>query len=399
MVYFAPYIDASGLHIPTYQDIEDYLVEQAKSIFGSDIYLGNDSQDFQDIAARAKTDYEALLTSQFAYNSRSPVTATGTGLDAIVAINGIVRKGPSFSTCPATLVGTAFTVITNGVAADDNGNLWALPESVTLDDTGEAVVTVTCQESGPISANIGQINIINTPTSGWTSITNTISATVGRDSETDAELRARQKVSVSNPSQAITTGILGAVLAVDNVVNAQLYENDTASPVATIGGVTNPSNYPANSITMVVDGGDTEDIATAISIRKTPGCYTDGDVVTVVSDRYGVPKTIRFYRPTEMVLYVQFTIKPLSGYSSAIGDAAMQALYDYVNSLYAGQSIINSELWRAILTANTAGYPYFSLLGVLAHLESDSPTALDIELFFNEKATIDLADIELILDV
>lgn len=39
MAYFAPYIDDSGLHIPTYQDIMDYLEEQVRLIFGNDIYL------------------------------------------------------------------------------------------------------------------------------------------------------------------------------------------------------------------------------------------------------------------------------------------------------------------------------------------------------------------------
>lgn len=30
MAYFAPYIDDDGLHIPTYQDIKDDLVTEAK---------------------------------------------------------------------------------------------------------------------------------------------------------------------------------------------------------------------------------------------------------------------------------------------------------------------------------------------------------------------------------
>jgi hypothetical protein len=47
MAYFAPYIDGAGLHFPTYQETLDYLNERTRNIFGNDIYLEPDSQDYQ----------------------------------------------------------------------------------------------------------------------------------------------------------------------------------------------------------------------------------------------------------------------------------------------------------------------------------------------------------------
>ena len=47
MSYFPPYVDQTGYHYPTYNDVLAYLVEGAKNIFGQDIYLGSDSQDYQ----------------------------------------------------------------------------------------------------------------------------------------------------------------------------------------------------------------------------------------------------------------------------------------------------------------------------------------------------------------
>ena len=47
MAYFPPTIDASGIKIPSYQDVLDYFVEKTKSIYGDDIYLSEDSQDYQ----------------------------------------------------------------------------------------------------------------------------------------------------------------------------------------------------------------------------------------------------------------------------------------------------------------------------------------------------------------
>lgn len=396
MTYFAPFIDASGLNIPTYQDIEDLLVANAKSIFGSDIYLDNDSQDFQEIAARAQAIYDTMLTAQLSYNNRSPLTAVGDGLDTIVALNGLAREAATNSLATLTLTGTAYTLITNGVAVDVNGNAWNLPPTITLNGSGTATVTATCQVAGPVTALAGQIINIATPTSGWTGVTNAQAATPGRNVETDSELRARQAYSVANPSQALTTGILGGVLAVTGVVGAQLYENDTSSPVSTINGVPNPGNYPANSITLVVNGGVDTDIASAIATRKTPGCYTNGDQSDTVLDRFGVATTIRFYRPTTKTIDVAITIKALNGYNSTIGTQAQQAIVNYINSLVAGQNVVLSQLEYAAASVNTnPASPYFSITSLTAAIDPASPGSTDITMNFNWQAITAIGNIAL----
>lgn len=386
MAYFAPYIDASGLHIPTYQDIEDLLVSNARSIFGNDIYLENDSQDFQDIALRAQAIYDTMLAIQLAYNNRSPLTAIGAGLDAIVAINGLVRQGETASTVTVNLTGTAYTLIQNGVVADINGVLWNLPASVTLDALGTATVTATCQVTGPTTALIGQVNVIVTPTFGWISVTNPGAATPGQAIETDAELRARQQISVANPSQALTTGMIGALYELDNVTSVQLYENDTSATVNYINGIQNPLGYPPHSLTFVVTGGDNNEIASSIALRKTPGAYLDGDVSVTIYDQFSVPTVVRFYRPIESMVYVEMTIKALNGYSSAVGTAIKNAVASYLDSLVPGQAVIISELWQAALAADPLPYPVFSLTLLEASTASGALSANDIPFKFNEKA-------------
>jgi uncharacterized phage protein gp47/JayE len=61
------------------------------------------------------------------------------------------------------------------------------------------LVTATCANSGAVAALAGTITTINTPTRGWTSVTNPAAATVGAPAETDAELRIRQGQSVALP--------------------------------------------------------------------------------------------------------------------------------------------------------------------------------------------------------
>lgn len=389
MTYFAPYVDAAGLHIPTYMDIENQLVADAQAVYGSDIYLAPDSQDFQLIAATAQALYDTMLTAQLAYNARSPVSAIGVDLDAVVAINGLQRHGPTASTALVTLAGTAFTVINNGLVGDINANTWALPPVVTLDGSGAASVTATCQVTGPVTALAGQISNIVTPTLGWTSVTNAGAASPGQNTETDSALRARQGVSVENPAQAITTGILGSVLAISGVVSAQLYENDTSAPVATINGVPNASNYPANSISVVVTGGSATDIAAVIADRKTPGCFTNGTTSVTVVDQYGVAGTIRYTIPTTKTITVNIIIKALTGYTSAIGTIVQNNLLNYINSLSAGQPVIISELWQVALAANISPTnPFFSIPSgdITACILGGMLSTADIVMQFNWQA-------------
>lgn len=396
MTYTAPTITSTGPLIPTFLDVEDYLKDQARTIFGDDIYLEADSQDGQLLAVFALALYNTMLAFQLAYYQRSPVTATGVGLDTLVAINGIARQEATPSLCQVTLTGTPYTLIYNGVVRDVNNNLWTLPTPTEIGELGTVTVTATCQTLGAITALAGQLDSIETPTSGWTSVTNATAATPGLAQETDAELRARQKISVANPSQALTTGILGGVYAVDGLVSAQLYENDTSTVVNIINRVPNSGGYPPNSISIVVDGGSDDDIANAIAVRKTPGCFTNGSTLVNTVDRYGVVTPIRFTRASEIEFEVDITIKALNNYTSAIGDQIQDAIAAYFNALVAGNPVIVSEIWAAATSVNvTSGNPYFSVLSVDVARYGDVLAPDDITMYFDEKPIIDVSAINL----
>ena len=92
MTYFKPYVDASGFHYPSYDDIKQELIGEMKRIYGQDLYLDNDSQDYQMISAFALKIYDTYQAIELDYNNRSTKTAIGTALDALVKNNGITRK-------------------------------------------------------------------------------------------------------------------------------------------------------------------------------------------------------------------------------------------------------------------------------------------------------------------
>ena len=91
MAYFAPYIDGSGLHMPTYEERLADLVSAYRSIFGIDAELSESVPDYQllSVFAKALDDTSALVLQ--AYNSRNPLYATGAALDALLPTYGLVR--------------------------------------------------------------------------------------------------------------------------------------------------------------------------------------------------------------------------------------------------------------------------------------------------------------------
>ena len=91
MAYFAPYIDGSGLHLPTYEDRLANLAEGYRSIFGLDAELSESVPDYQllSVFAKALDDTSALVLQ--AYNSRNPNYASGAALDLLLPQYGMTR--------------------------------------------------------------------------------------------------------------------------------------------------------------------------------------------------------------------------------------------------------------------------------------------------------------------
>ena len=92
MAYFAPYIDASGIHMPTYEDRLQDLLSAYRTIFGQEAELSPAVPDYQllSVFAKALDDTSALVLQ--AYNSRNPLYASGQALDLLLPQYGITRQ-------------------------------------------------------------------------------------------------------------------------------------------------------------------------------------------------------------------------------------------------------------------------------------------------------------------
>lgn len=381
----AAVVSSTGIVAPSYSEILAYLQDKMRSIHGSDIYLGADSQDGQLLAVFAKALDDCNSTAVAVYNSFSPATAQGVGLSNNVKINHIARALPSNSQVNVTIVGQVGTTITSGQVGDSGGNKWNLPTSVVIPPAGNIIVTATCDVLGAVAAAVGTVTQILTPAAGWQTVTNATVASLGNPNETDAELRRRQTNSTALRSDTVLDGIVGNIEALSGVTDVMPYENDT--------NATDANGLPPHSIAMVVQGGDATAIASTIFRLKAPGVATHGTTSIVVTDNAGTPRTIKFFVPTPVPIGVAITLHAFTGYTTTIRDAIKQAVADYINALSIGSDVLVIRLILPAMLNGGVDSTTFELVSVLAATTPSAPGSADIVIAFASRATCSVADI------
>lgn len=378
-MYTKPCINENGIHIPLYVDIVEYLIEKAKAIYGDDIYLEIDSQDYQFISGIAEIINDANELAVMIYNNRSPTSAIGPGLDGVVKLNGIRRKGETHSLCAVVLSGEPGTRIYGGIISGPADEKWDIGD-VTIPESGKVEVVATCRESGAIFADVGTLTKIVTQTRGWWAVTNQVNAKPGQDIEKDSALRARQAISTANPSRTVLQGIEGAIAAIQDVMRYRAYEND--------GNLPDENGIPGHSNSIVVEGGKDEEIAYTISRRKTPGSGTYGNVevqVELSETTLEHPPPIRFFRPEYVDAWVRIEAKPLAGYVTQLAADIEQNVQAYLNSIRIGDHLTLSALYAAVMAATpNISAPAFSVTRLLIGFNENELSTNDMPIRFNQ---------------
>jgi uncharacterized phage protein gp47/JayE len=259
-----------------------------------------------------------------------------------------------------------------------NGNKWSLPPVVTIGGGGTVSVTATCQILGAITAQVGDLSIIDTPQLGWVSVTNPSTPSPGLPVETDSQLRSRQSISVSKPSMTMLAGTVSAIASLAGVTRSVVYENPTGS--------VDSNGLPAHSIAAVVENGADVDIANAIYLNRGIGCLTDGTTTVAVTDPItGTVMNINFYRPSYKNIDVVVQVHQLTGYTSATTAAIQQAIKDFLNGYRIGETLaVNSVYGPALSAIGDPLNPLYYVRGITACLHGGTPGTSDIVAAFNE---------------
>ena len=328
----------------------DELNDEVKSIFGENFNVSPESPDGQINGVISESNANLWEIAEEAYNAFNPSAATGVTLSNLVQLNGIVRSQATSSRANLTITGTASTLIPLGslISTSDTDDQFLTEEDLILDGSGNGTVFASAVVTGPINALAGTLTVIDTPITGWDTVTNISDAIVGTDEETDVELRVRREQSVARNAQAIIDAIFAEVRAVLGVTQVTVLENDTnTGPDA--------NGLPAHSIHVIAVGGIDADIAEAIFLKKTLGATPFGTTTVQVNDDQGIPHDISFSRPTEIDIYIIVNLTIFSNYPVTGDNDIKQAIVDYANGdlivgrdFNLGDDVIHSELYTPI---------------------------------------------------
>lgn len=311
-------ITAAGLETKTRDEIVTELTTALQGIYGADINVASDSPDGQLINIFAQNVVDVLELITQVHNGFNPDTAVGRVLDDRCALNGVIRLGGTYTRTNVTIVtdralnlagldaeidnpdGTGYTV------SDSNGNEFILEASQVIAGAGTYSYAFRAKNNGKVETVPNTITTPVTIVLGVVSVNNpSVAIYTGIDEETDAALRIRRQKSVSISSKGYLEGLLAALLNINGVTSAFVYENNT--------GTTDIDGIPSHSIWAIVSGGADADIAQAIYQKRNAGCGMRGAESVVITQVDGSLFEINFDRTATEDLYIEVSGHSVSG--------------------------------------------------------------------------------------
>jgi len=253
------------------------------------------------------------------YNASFRAGAVGVQLDNIGDLTGTVRRPASNTKVSLTLGGVNGTVIGAGrvVSIPATGTKFTSLTGGTISG-GVLALEFQAVETGPKVAYAGTVTQIDTPVSGWNTVTNPLDHSIlGADVETDAAYRIRQVRELRAQGKATIAAILAAVFASDsNVVDAFVFENES--------DVTDAQGLPPHSFEVVAFGGTDAHIAKAIIDTKATGIASHGTTTVATTDANGFARNVKLSRPVALDIYADVTVTVNAATFPDNGDAQIK---------------------------------------------------------------------------
>lgn len=245
-------------------------------------------------------------------------------------------------------------------------------------------VTFECTQTGAITPAVGDLTDIITTYAGWDAVSNNVPANTGREAESDTALRQRWNASLYTRSVGMTDSIASALMTLNGVTSAYVYENDTDS--------TDADGRPPHSIEAVVNGGETDEIGLTIWQKKAAGIDTFGSQSVSINDSQGFPHTINFNRPLVVPVYLNIAVTeyPEEALPPNAQTMIVDAVINYGNTLTIGNDVILQRFMGAIYQ-NVAGIGYIT---VTASTNGSTYSSNNISIDVRHVATFDATRIQ-----
>ena len=337
----------TGFVYPALDDIVTQIEDSLKASLGNGINLIAPSVFSQLVGIQADREFAIWRAAADVYNSQYPSTAEGQALDNVCTITGTVRLQATYSTVTLTVNLAAHTTLPTGKIASAGANTaqWATLADAVNDTGASANVTVAaqCTTSGPIPALASAITTIETPYTGWNTVTNVSAATLGRNIETDAALRVRRAAELAAQGSSTVNALITALVQVTGVIQANVFNNPT--------DVTDGDGVPPHSVECVVyaDAALNAAIREAIWANLAAGIRPYGSTHGTVTDSQGFTQEVDFSHPTEVPIYAIVNLTKTAAYG---GDALVAAnVANFIQALAVGGSVYDTQLYAPIFAA------------------------------------------------
>lgn len=346
-----PEFTPSGIEIQTYQEIYDELADSYRGIYGNDINLDSDSPDGQRVGIEAQARLDLQTFGLTMYQQSDPDFAFGQSLNRIIKLSGITLRPATRSQVDVTITtDRALTLPINYTIEDTIGQLWKTLSTVPL-ISGANTVTLF-SDFGAIEASIGTVTKQVTFVIGVLSVTNPAIATIGKNEETEPELRSRRNKSLENPSTSTVGAMFSALGNLTGVTDLAVYENDQDTTDVTL-------SMAPHSIWAIVEGGAVDDIIGTMAKNKTGGTTIKGAVTGTYTETLQKPNgstftiihEMAFDRPTDVPIYVQLTATRKDPAVPVDIDAIKEQLNGRVFTI--SENVIASDLYQNVYAAGT----------------------------------------------
>jgi len=305
-------------------------------------------------------------------------------LARLVELNGIRKIKGRQSTVTVQCVGTTGTVIPqNALIRSDTNDQFKIDEFGVIGIDGFVDMPASSVEIGPIVALANSIRKIDTPVFGWQGVVNFFDAIPGRLEETDEQLRIRRRGATTTPAQSLLDSLYGALSNLPDVIQAKCYENFT--------GVQDANGLPPHSEYAIVNGGDEQEIFEIIWLKKGAGTTLHGTISGEVIDSAGISHTIRFSRPTPVLVYLDIAISKRIGWPT---DGETRIKESLVEWAFANQEI-GEELILSRLYEPINKIPGHSVTSLFAGLSQNPTSASNISILFDALINLDTSRISI----
>jgi uncharacterized phage protein gp47/JayE len=283
------------------------------------------------------TEYSIVVNST-TYTSTSDSDAT---VNEILSDFETQINADSSATWTANLASNVLTI-----SSDDTTNIsvsvvtYISISSVTVEGEIEA------EETGAVIAPTGAITNIISVIPGLTSTVNNAALVLGRERETDEELRTRIKNSANADCTGTIPSIETAILNnVAGVTSVSITENVTAE--------TDGAGRPPHSYETVVVGGNNSDIGEEIWRTKPAGIKLHGNTNVVIVDSNGNNRSIDFTRPSAVHTAVRVSYTTYGEETYPVGgDATIKStVASHINSLGLDVDVITGRMFGPIYSA------------------------------------------------